>query len=93
MLIVGQGKVQVASFEDLVVQFTLKFLESVVVVGDVTSFAFVRACDIAFSINFPIFSCVAVHACVILVMSQDTICEFFFHSYVIILHCCRITVD
>ena len=58
---------------------------------DVTSCAFVRAHEIAFSINFPIFLA-AVHACVILVMSVDTLFVRFLNSYVIMLNCCRITV-
>ena len=58
-----------------------------------TSCVFVRACDIAFFINLPIFSCAAVHVCVILVMSPDTLFVKCFNSCIIMLSWCRITVD
>ena len=54
--------------------------------------AFVSACDIAFSMSLPVFSCAVWYACVIFVISPDTLFVKFFNSLVIMLNCCRITV-
>ena len=61
--------------------------------GVVVICAFVSACDTAFSMILPGFSCVVVYACVIFVMSPDTLFVKFFNCWVIILNCYRIMVD
>ena len=43
--------------------------------GGVTSCGLIRACEIAFCSNLPVFSSAVVHACVILVISPDTLSE------------------
>ena len=62
-------------------------------VRGITSCGLGKACDIAFSINLLTFSQAAEHAYVILVMSPDTMLVKFLNSCVIILNCCKITVD
>ena len=67
--------VKLISFEEFYSQFDLKFLDSqggLASVG-VLSWSLVRACEIAFSINLPVFSCIAVHAQVIILRSPDTL--------------------
>ena len=52
-----------------------------------------RACDIALSMNLPVFYCAVLYACVIFVISPDTLFMNSFNSWVIMLNCCRIMVD
>ena len=59
----------------------------------VTSCAFVRACEIVFSINLPIFPCAVVYTCMTFVMSPNTLFVKCFNSCVIMQNCCRIMVD
>ena len=73
--------------------FVLEFLVSIEVGGVVILCAFVSACDIAFSISLPVFSCAVLYACVIFVISPDNLFVKVFNSLVIMLNCCRITVD
>ena len=55
--------------------------------------AFVSACAIALSISLPVFSCAVLYACVIFVISLNTLFVKFSNSSVIMLNCCRIMVD
>ena len=51
----------------------LKFLVSIEVDEVVVLYAFVSACDIAFSMSLPVFSCAVLHAHVIFIISPDTL--------------------
>ena len=90
---VGQDEIKFDSQEEFDVQFVQKFLESIVWLLGVTSCGLVKAHDIAFSINLPVFSW-ACSACLCdFIMSPDTLSVKFLNTYVIILNCCKITVD
>ena len=70
-----------------------KFLGSTGMGGGLVFCAFFSTCDIAFSVNLLVSSCAVVYACVIFVISHDTLFVNIFNSCVFMLNCCRITVD
>ena len=72
--------------------YSLLQRESVAVLGGIMSCCLVRACEIAFSVNLPVFSCAAVHTQVILLISPETLSLKFHSSCISMLHCCNITV-
>ena len=57
------------------------------------SYGLVSTCQIAFSINLLVFSCAVVHAQGILLRSLDTLSMKFHSSCVIMLNCCKTTID
>ena len=91
-LFVCQDKVQFVSEEVFDAWFVPKGLESMLELGGITSCGLDRASEIAFCINLPVFSCTAVYAYVIFVMSPDTLSMELINSCVIKLNCCKITV-
>ena len=73
-------------------QFVPKFLVSIGVAAVVILCAFVSAYGTAFSISFPVFSCDVLYACVISILSLDSLFVKFPNSSVIMLNCLRIMV-
>ena len=57
-----------------------KVSSTIGVAGVVILCSFVSASDIAFSIHFPVFSCDVLYACVIFVISPDTLFVKFLNS-------------
>ena len=60
--------------------------------GQICFIRAIWACDIAFSIKLSVFSSAEMHACVMLVISLDTLSKFL-NSCVILLNCYKVTVD
>ena len=81
-------------FDEFDVQFDLKVLDSLGLASlAVLCCGMAKTCKIAFSINLLVFLCTAVHAQVILFISPGTLSVEFHSSCVIILNCCRMTMN